>query len=104
MWKDKSEYSKLLNHDYTKLKKPIKTDLLKMVYTLFYIHNSSYNAASWYHNIIKNYLNLSKSSFDKLFIIKARSKTTNLKSNKLLFKSNNALINKMSEKIYQVKI
>ena len=104
MWKDKSEYTKLLNCDYTKLKKPNKTDLLKMVYTLFYIHNSSYNSASWYHNIIKNYLKLSKSSFDKLFIVKARSKTTNSKLNKLSFKWNNALINEMSEKIYEVKI
>jgi hypothetical protein len=107
MWKNKKEYLKLLNYDYAKLKEPNKNDLLKMVYTLFYIHNNNYNATAWYPNIIRNHLKLSKKSFNKLFIIKARSKTSNSKINKinkLYYEQNDTLINKISKRIYEVKI
>ena len=107
MWKNKKEYLKLLNYDYTKLREPNKNDLLKMVYTLFYIHNNNYNATAWYPNIIRNHLRLSKKNFNKLFIIKARSKTSNSKLNKinkLYYEQNDTLINKISKEIYEVKI
>jgi hypothetical protein len=106
MWKDKEQYSKLLNTDYKKLKKPKKTDLLKIIYILFFINNSSYNTNHWYHNIIKKYFKLSKKRFDYLFNYKARSQISNLKLsniNKLINKNNNELIDKISQNIFNLK-
>jgi hypothetical protein len=107
MWKDKRQYSKLLNTDYKKLKKPKKIDLLKIIYTLFFINNSSYNTNHWYLNIIEKYFKLSKKKFDYLFNYKARSQISNFRLsniNKLTNKDNNELIDKISQNIFNLKV
>ncbi len=107
MWKNKEQYSKLLNTDYKKLRKPKKIDLLKIIYILFYIYNSNYNSSSWYHNIIIKYLKLTKNSFNYFFNIKARSKYSVSKLKvikKIINKSNvDGLIKKISKNIYEIK-
>jgi hypothetical protein len=106
MWKDKKTYSKLLNTDYSKLKKVKRLDLLKIIYTLFYINNSSYNTHFWYHNIIKKHLKLTKEKFNYLFNFKARSQISNSRLsciNKLIKKDNNDLIDKISNNIFEIK-
>jgi hypothetical protein len=106
MWKNKRQYSKLLNTDYKKLKKPKEIDLLKIIYTLFFINNSSYNTNHWYLNIIKKYFKLSKNKFDYLFNYKARSQISNFRLsniNKLTNKDNNELIDKISQNIFNLK-
>jgi len=103
MWKDKKTYSKLLNTDYSKLKKVKRLDLLKIIYTLFYINNSSYNTHFWYHNIIKKHFKLTKEKFYYLFNFKARSQISNSRLssiNKLIKKDNNDLIDKISNNIF----
>ena len=107
MWKNKKQYYKLLNTDYKKLKKPKKIDLLKIIYTLFFINNSSYNTNHWYHNIIKKYFKLSEKKFNYLFNYRARSQISNFRINninKFINKDNNELINKISQNIFILKI
>lgn len=107
IWGNRKDYLKLLNKDYSKLNKPNKNDLLTIIYTLFYTHYSSYNTNSWYLNIIKNNLKLSKENFNKLFNTKARSKILNsklIKINKLIDQKYDIITDKMSTKIWEVKI
>jgi hypothetical protein len=107
MWKNREDYLKLLNKDGSELIRPKKDDLLTIIYTLFYTHYSNYNTNSWYLNIIKKNLKLSKRNFNKLFIAKARSKISNsklIKINKFIYSKKDIITDKMSKKIYEVKI
>ena len=107
MWKNRKDYLELLNRDYSKLNKPNKNDLLTIIYTLFYTYHSSYNTNYWYLNVIKNNLKLSKEIFNKIFITKARSKILNsqsIKVKKLIYGKKDIIADKISRKIYEVKI
>lgn len=82
MWKNKNEYSKLLNYDYYKLKKPNKNDLIRLIYSLFFIYHSEYHV-NFFNNIIRKNLKLTKDNYDKEFHTKARKKISNKQKIKL---------------------
>jgi len=104
MWENKENYLKLLKKNHIKLKKPNKDDLLKLIYSLFYIYHSCYHI-NYYENLIKKHFKLTKNAYENIFLTKARSKNYNKFKNfkKLLNKNTISLIEKMNKRIFEVK-
>ena len=104
MWKDKTDYLRLLNTNVSYLKKPNRNDLIKLSYALFYYYNSEYHE-NFYDNIIRKSLKLNKDDYQKQFASVARKSVANSKLNKLkdstkLIEKN--IINKISKTIFEV--
>lgn len=106
MWEGRTDYTNLLNLDNSKLKRPDKNDLLKLVYALFYFYNSEYHI-NFFNNIIRRNLKLTKDDFKKKILSTGRTKISNskiIKINKYTKLKENKIINEISNTIYQVKI
>ena len=101
-WKNISEYKKILSKEYKNLKNCNLTDLYLLIYHLFYVYDSPYNAKYYFETVIRKSINITPEKFKKLFYLKARSKLDN-KRKKLfndLFKNKFEKINKkISERI-----
>ena len=69
MWQNKINYSKLLNLNVSKLKRPNKIDLLKLSHAMFFYYTSFYHK-NYYTNIIRNNLKLKEGKFQKQFLFK----------------------------------
>ena len=107
IWKDREIYSKLLNYNDSKLKKPNKNDLLKLIHVLSHVYYSCYNANFHYPNIIRKKLKLTEDNYKKKFFITARSKMSNqrtIKLNQFIKSKEISIINEVSNVIWQVII
>ena len=76
-WNSEKQYENLLKTNFVRLIYPIKGDLEKLVYTLFFIYNSVYNVKSYFETIICKNLNITSKQFYDLTYVKARSKNIN---------------------------
>ncbi|MDC0875804.1 hypothetical protein OAP78_02600 [Candidatus Pelagibacter sp.] len=97
MWENKKEYLKLMNSQFSKLKKPVKNDLLELIYTLIFHYPSTYHK-NFYNRIIMRNLKLSKKQFEQGIFKKRSSEIANIDS--LVEKK---IINEISKSIYEVK-
>ena len=104
MWKDKTEYLRLLKTDVSHLKKPNRNDLIKLSYALFYYYNSEYHE-NFYDNIIRKSLKLNKDNYQKQFSTIGRKPIGNSKLNKFKHSTKfieKNIINKISRTIFEV--
>ena len=104
-WSNKSEYIKLLNCNYSKLKKPNSDDLLKLIYSIFFVHSSDYHV-NHFINIIRRNLRLTKKKYEKKFANKGAAKITNYHNNELKKYTKliaDKIINQISDTIHQVR-
>ncbi len=105
MWKDKTDYLKLLNTDVSQLKEPDRNDLIRLGYALFYYYNSEYHE-NFYDNIIRKSLKLNKDNYQKQFSTIGRKPIANSKLSKLKYSTKfieKNIINKISKTIFEVK-
>lgn len=102
-WKNKNEYSKLLNYDHYKLKKPNRNDLLKLIYSLFFIYHSEYHV-NHFDNIIRKNLKLTKDNYQKKFHTKARAIISNkqkIRLDQITKSKSNLIIKQISNTIME---
>ena len=105
MWSDRDEYLKLLKSDHSKLKNANNNDLLKLIYSIFFHHNSEYNV-NFYDNIIRRNLKLTKKNYQKQFADRPRESVSSHKINKLKRSTaliENKIITQICNEIHQVR-
>ena len=105
MWKDKDNYSKLLNLNHSKLARPNKADLLKLAYCMFFYYSSTYNK-DHYEIIIRRNFKLTSVEFQKKFPQKERAPIASSQLSKLKEASKlieRKITDEISKTIFDVK-
>ena len=90
MWNDKNEYLKLLNTNYSKLKKPNNTHFLQLIYAMFFLSSTEYSV-NFYENIIRRNLKLTKIKYRELLRMNKIGKKTVHKENKIISEISNTI-------------